>query len=767
FGDSDSAKDVLSALSAKQPVIRARLFFPDATVFAEYLRDVAREPGMPEFEKPMSGSRFEEGYLIACEPVVLDGETIGNLCVESDLEVLSRELREDTRIVAIVLFGSLLVALVISTRLQRLISGPISHLAETARAVSLEKDYNIRAVRTSGDELGMLIDGFNEMLTQIQGRDVKLQNARDQLEGRVEERTAQLQQEISERKQAEQTLRESEALFRSLAESVSAAIHIYRDGRYVYLNRAAELVSGYTRDELMGMEVWDIVHPDFREQMKALAALRLEDQRVSSRSEIKIITKSGKPRWVELTANLIRFQGEPALLATAFDTTERRGWEDALRESEEKYRTILESMQEGYYEVDLSGGLTFFNDSLSRIMGTPAEKMRGLNYRAYTAPETATRVREAFEHVFRTGETLEGFQYEILTLEGVRRFLETTVSVRRDSTGEIVGFRGTSRDITGRKQAEEALQESEQRYRLLFESNPQPMWAYDLETLSFLAVNEAAIHHYGYSRSEYLSMTIRDIRPPEDLARLHEAMSSDLGASGLRPSSWRHRKKDGTIIDVEITSHNLMFTGRPAQLVLATDVTERKKIEKEVTMLAHAMRSINEFIVVTDLQGTIIFLNDAAVKGYGYEREEAIGRHVTILHSIASPPALVSMVVNSARSSGWEGEILSRRKDGTEFPIYLSASEIQDESGRGVALVGVSQDITDRKRAIDELRKAKEAAESASRAKSEFLANMSHEIRTPMNGIIGMTELALDTELSAEQREYLGMVKSSAGSLLT
>jgi PAS domain S-box-containing protein len=209
----------------------------------------------------------------------------------------------------------------------------------------------------------------------------------------------------------------------------------------------------------------------------------------------------------------------------------------------------------------------------------------------------------------------------------------------------MIGTQCISWDVTERERAEETLRESEQRYRTLFDWNPYPTWVYDLETLAFLAVNDVAIRHYGYSREEFLSMTIKDIHPPEELGLLPDFIAmSPLSVENSR--EWRHRKNDGTIIDVEISSHELLFGGRRTRIVVANDITSRKK----------------------------------------------------------------------------------------------SGAELQ---------------------------KAKETAEAASRAKSEFLANMSHEIRTPMNGIIGMTELAMDTELTSEQREYLGMVKSSADSLLT
>ncbi len=142
-----------------------------------------------------------------------------------------------------------------------------------------------------------------------------------------------------------------------------------------------------------------------------------------------------------------------------------------------------------------------------------------------------------------------------------------------------MAMRGPEDQIRSGKRAEDALRASDGPYRRLFERNPQPMWVYDLDSLAFLAVNQAAIEEYGYSRHEFLRMTIRDIRPAEDIPALFQNMSRGV-ARLAKAGTWRQRKKDGTFIDVAITSHELEWALRPARLVLATDVTERKRAEE-------------------------------------------------------------------------------------------------------------------------------------------------------------------------------------------
>jgi len=179
------------------------------------------------------------------------------------------------------------------------------------------------------------------------------------------------------------------------------------------------------------------------------------------------------------------------------------------------------------------------------------------------------------------GRPLLDIEETQLRPDGKRAVLLTSKVPLRDGCGEVIGVLGVYADITQRKATEEALRASEERHRHLFEHNPCPMFVYDGETLAYLAVNDAALQQYGYSRDEFLRMTLKDIRPPEDVPALLECLAQ-ARPQFERRGVWRHCKKDGTVIEVDIGAHALDFGGRPAWICMALDVTEKRRLEEQL-----------------------------------------------------------------------------------------------------------------------------------------------------------------------------------------
>jgi signal transduction histidine kinase/ActR/RegA family two-component response regulator/uncharacterized membrane protein affecting hemolysin expression len=222
FNDSSTAREILQSLRKEQHIVKACLYDKEGRPFAKYARDADQQG----FEPPPAladGWTFSDEHLDLFERVLLRGERAGTVYIQSDLRELTNRLHQYFGIVGIVLAASSLVALLLSLQLQRLISKPILNLASTAKIVSIEKNYSVRAVKTSEDELGQLIDGFNAMLSQIQARDFALQAAHDDLEKRVQERTGELQREVGDRRRAEEGLQQQLSRI-SLLNSITRAI---------------------------------------------------------------------------------------------------------------------------------------------------------------------------------------------------------------------------------------------------------------------------------------------------------------------------------------------------------------------------------------------------------------------------------------------------------------------------------------------------------------------------------------------------------------
>jgi PAS domain S-box-containing protein len=265
-----------------------------------------------------------------------------------------------------------------------------------------------------------------------------------------------LKREIAERRKLEGALRKSEEKFGALVENSLDGIAVVQEERILFVNRVLlEMFGCQKADEMVGHPFTEFVSPEHRDLMVERGRTREKGEYAPSDYEFKALRKDGSRFDAELSVGIITFEGQAARQAVLRDITERKRAEEALKESEDKYRTILESIEDGYYEVDISGNLTFFNDSLCRIHGYSRDELTGMNYRQYTDEQTAKEVYQVFNKTYITGKPAKGFEWEHITKDGTKGRVEISVSLMKDAEGERIGFRGIIRDTTERKRAEE------------------------------------------------------------------------------------------------------------------------------------------------------------------------------------------------------------------------------------------------------------------------------------------------------------------------
>jgi PAS domain S-box-containing protein len=326
-------------------------------------------------------------------------------------------------------------------------------------------------------------------------------------------------------------------------------------------------------------------------------------------------------------------------------------------------------------------------------------------------------------------------------------------------------------DTTERRihEAEAALRESEKQYRLLFERNPHPMWVFETESLAFLAVNEAAIEHYGYSREEFLSMTIQDIRPSEEVPALMEGLANFPGRF-VQAGVWRHRRKDGMIIDVEITGQRISFFGRNAQLVIANNVTERNRAQSALRQNERRFRALiensSDAIALLNVSGKIFYASPSNLRIFGYVPEKLIGKTALELIHPDDRERMKRLFSDLAKRPEGEAtaELRFRHKNGSWRWVEGMGSNLLREPGVHAIVVNY-RDITERKEAEEAIQAMNETLqernlriEEASRTRNRFFSYMSHELKTPVNSIVGFTQLLRNGTYGALTHEQMGAV---------
>ncbi len=564
--------------------------------------------------------------------------------------------------------------------------------------------------------------------------------------------------DITERKQAEEALRESRrALFTLMSNLPGMAYRCHNNDDWTmeFVSQGALALTGYTADELMRsarVSYAQIIHPDDRNAVwdAVQAALKA---RQSFQMVYRIITATGGENWVwEKGQGVYSEQGElVALEGFIADITERKQAEEALRESEERFRLATATARDALIMMDHQGKISFWNRAAEEMLGYSASEALGRDVHALLAPKRYQQdIQEGFATFQITGQgAVVGHTVELAAVRKDGREIPVELSL---SAAQIKGqwhSLAILRDITERKRAEEILATSERRFRDIADHAQEWIWEINTEG-RFTYASPAVEKILGYTPEEMVQKQFEDVFPLEDRETVKVmATAAFAQQQPFREFINRNVHKNGQI--VWLLSSGFPLLDEKGNMIgyrgVDTDITERKRAEDALLLKDSALSSSANAVVINGLDGRTIYFNDSFLSMCGYTREEASQLTAFDLYSNEdSQRAFTELGVHGC----YIGEGVARRKDGSTFPVAISASTIKDGNGRPISTMSSFFDISKRKKAEDDLR----ASEGRFRSLFDNMAEgvALHETVCDEHGV------AADYRLLDVNRQYEAMI---------
>ncbi len=594
----------------------------------------------------------------------------------------------------------------------------------------------------------------------------------------LEERAASLEEQVAERTQAltvaNRLIGDSESRYRSLIELSPEGICV-QDGRTIlFMNQTGRrMLGGSHPSEFVGTPVLDLIPPEQRERAaNRIDAILRGDTLVHT--EGALIRRDGSLLQVSISAGPVQYGEMPTVQFLFRDISEQKRAEAEIRQREAKEQAMLNALPDLMFLIDPNFIYLECKAENSELLLAPREAILGHSFYEFLPTPLADRMADAIRDALASGE-MRKVDYSLALPMGLH-FFEARISPIADPLAVLL----LAQDITEQVQAQNALLETERIYRQAIAAAGGVPYAVDTRSRRYTFMGDDIKTLTGYSAAEmdqklWSHLTEEHILsgPLTGMTHAEAVRAVQSGAIATWTEDVRIRTRDDqsrwvSDVSVELRDEQGHSTGSIGFLL---DITERKRIEMALQESEILFRTLFEqspdaiFLLdpaAPNGDSRIVDCNAVACAMNGYSRAELIGQPISMLN-VDEHHRLEYL--QSIRAHGSiHLDVMHRRKDGVVFPIEVS-STIVSVNGRELVL-GFDRDITHRKRMENELRRAKEAAEAASRAKSDFLANMSHEIRTPMNAVVGMTSLLLDTPLSAEQLDCVSTIRSSGEHLL-
>jgi PAS domain S-box-containing protein len=894
FDDENLARAILSGFRVEPEVTGAAFYDAQGRLYARYPATKALgefPPTVAEGETP----GFHRTHFVLYVPVNQGEKRMGTLYVQADYRQMYRRLRTYLMILAGVLVSAGVLGLMLAAGIESGVSAPLLELANVAKIISRRRDYSLRVVKRSRDEVGTLTEAFNTMLGQIQSRDSKLRDSEKrfremidalpaavytvdpegrlthfnpaavELAGRIPDlgtdrwcvsgrlyhtdgRPMNLEEcpmalavkeqrpvrdmeviierpdgtrcwvvphpttlwdadgrltggidmlvDITERKNAEESLRKSEERFARFMQHLPGLAWI-KDlgGRYVYANSAAADVFQVARERLYGRTDDEVFPPEIAATFKAN-----DHAALASPIGVQMIEEL-KHRDGEIHHSIVnKFpipapDGRPLLVGgMAIDITDRKRAEEALQRSEARYRSIFEGVAVSLWEEDFTAVM----EAVGKLRAQGVEdlrrycdehpgflkEMRGL-IRVVDVNESTVAMFEARDKSELLGAlpdifpdaSLPVLAEELNALTAGSSFLQGEATLRTvqgntievlfamsllPGTGEYDRVLFSLIDITRRKKVERALHESEHRFRMIADHIPVLAWTAD--PLGHGTWYNRQWHEYtGMAKDNEAGMGWEALHHPEHRARVLHSLEQSIAAGEPWQESFPMRGRQGQYR--WFLSRAVPIFDDAGQLLrwfgTAVDVTDVREAEQLVAHLAAIVESSQDAILSETMDGRISTWNRGAERLFGYASEEVVGRSIAVIIPPERWDEDVAIRRRQAHGEGYEHfETVRVRKDGSRIVVSLSVSPIRDGTGATIGVSKIARDITDKKRAEEELERALQSARSANRSKDEFLAALSHELRTPLMPVLFTVSMwQQDETLPEKLRTNLGVIR--------
>jgi PAS domain S-box-containing protein len=505
--------------------------------------------------------------------------------------------------------------------------------------------------------------------------------------------------DITERKQVEEELNKSRALFHSLVESIPHNV-LSKDiaGRFTFANRQHCLTDKKTLDEIVGKTDFELYPPELATQYRADDIHVMESGQIMAREELHQV--DGENFYVEVIKAPIHDDNNQVtgVIGIFWDITERKRMQDTIQKSRNMLHQVLDTIPQRVFWKDRTGYYLGCNMPFARSVGQghPNQVVGKTDFELEDLPQRAKIYQEDDRIILENNRPKHHVIECIQQPDGSQQWLDSTKIPLMDEAGNPFAILGVFEDITDRKQAEEEILSRAERHRVILDTAMSGFWLADMQG-RLLEVNQAYCEMSAYSAEELLSMHISkldDLECADDTA----AHIQKLIANGHDRFETRHRRKDGTVFDVEVSAQYHPF-GDGRIVVFLQDITERKQTEAQLRLQSLVLAQIQDRVTVTNLDGVITYVNEAELQALGYAHDELIGASIEKYGEDAEHGATQHEILEKTLANGyWRGEVINQTADGKCIVLDCRTQTVVNDEGKTIALCGISTDITEMKR---------------------------------------------------------------------